>query len=151
MTPIGGHVKLVWSGQAMNREWHLESSPWYNLFKQEIYLGELEEEAAVRLIRDPVRGVFTYDDAAIQRVAALTDRKPYSIQRLCSICVRRLLRENRFRATVDDIDAAWRELQAEDARRAGEGTADLAYETHRPAWTVAEEETEYRTGKEDEP
>lgn len=151
MTPVGGHVKLVWSGQTMNREWHLESSPWYNLFKQEIHLGGLEEEAAVRLIREPVKGVFTYEDEAIQRILELTDRKPYPIQRLCSLCVRRLLAENRFRITTDDVEAAWQEVQAEDARRAAEGAVSSSYEVRRPALTVAEERTEYHTGKEDEP
>jgi len=153
MTPVGGHVKLVWSGQTMNREWHLESSPWYNLFKQEIHLGGLEEQAAVRLIQEPVKGVFTYEDEAIRRILELTDRKPYPIQRLCSLCVRRLLAENRFRITADDVEAAWQEVQAEDARRAAEGAVSPSYEVRRPALTVAEERTEYHIGKdkEDEP
>ncbi len=77
MTPVGRHVKLAWSGQTMNREWRLESSPWYNLFKREIHLSGLEEEAAVRLIREPVKRVFTYDDEAVQRILELTGYKPY--------------------------------------------------------------------------
>ena len=39
--------------------------------------------------------------------------------------------------TANDVEAAWEELQAEDARRAAEGTTDGGME--------------YRTGKEDEP
>ena len=151
MTPVGRHVKLVWSGQTMNREWHLESSPWYNLFKREIHLGGMEEESAARLIREPVKGVFTYDDEAVQRILELTSNKPYPIQRLCSFCVRRTLRENRFRITIDDVSAAWQELQAEDTRRAAEGATKPAYEAPRPAWAVAEEGTEYHTDEENEP
>jgi len=154
MTPTGGHVKLVWSGQRMNREWHLESSPWYNLFKREIHLGGLEEEAAVRLIREPVRGVFTYEDEAIRGILELTGRKPYPIQRLCSLCVRRLLAENRFCITADDVEAAWKELHAEDARRAAEGATDQTYEVTHPAWSVAEGGAEYQVsenGEENEP
>jgi len=147
MTPVGSHVKLVWSGQMMSREWHLESSPWYNLFKREIHLGGLEEEAAVRLIREPVRGVFTYEDETVQRILELADCKPYTIQRICSFCVRRLLAEGRYCVTTDDVEAAWGELQAEDARRAAEEAAGLTYEAGRPAWGVAEEGAEYRANE----
>jgi hypothetical protein len=152
MMPVGRRVKLVWSGQAMNREWHLGSSPWYNLFKRDIPLGGLEEEAAVRLIREPVRGDLTYEDEAVRRILELTGHKPYPIQRLCSFCVRRLLAEkNRFRVKVDDVEAAWQDMQAEDARRTAEGATDLTYQPSRPAWAIAEKGTEYHTGKEDEP
>jgi ligand-binding sensor domain-containing protein len=150
MTPVGKHVELVWSGQAMNREWHLESSPWYNLFKQELRLGGLAEEAATRLIQKPVRRVFTYEDEAVRCILELTDQEPYPIQRLCSFCVRRLLREKRFRISADDVKAAWQDMQAEDARRAAEGATDLNYRPGRPAWAVAEKGTKYHTGKEDE-
>jgi len=136
MTPVGGHVKLVWSGQAINREWHLESSPWYNLFKQEIHLGGLEEEAAVRLIREPARGVFTYEDEAVRRILEHAERKPYFIQRLCSLCVRRLLAENRFQITADDVEVVWRELQAEDARRAAVFEAFLQQQLGKPRQTA---------------
>ncbi len=148
MTPVGNHVKLVWSGQAMNREWHLESSPWYNLFKQEIHLGGLEEDAAVRLIRQPVKGVFTYEDEAVRRILELAGYKPYPIQRLCSFCVRRLLAQNRSRITVADVEAARQELQAEDMRRAAEGATDTTIQPARPVLTVAEERAEYHTDRE---
>ena len=50
MTPTGGSIKLVWSGQSLSREWHLSTSPWYNLFKNELHLGGLEDADAIRLI-----------------------------------------------------------------------------------------------------
>jgi len=49
------------------------------------------------------------------------------------------------------VEAAWRELQAEDVCRAAEGAVSPVYEVRRPAWTVAEERAEYRTDKEDKP
>ena len=151
MMPVGRRVKLVWSGQAMNREWHLESSPWYNLFKQEIHLGGLEEEAAARLIREPVGGIFTYEDEAVRHILELTGREPYPIQRLCSFCVRRLSgKKNHFRVTADDVEAAWQDMQAEDVRRTAEGATDLTYQSSRPAWAIAEKGTKYHTGKEGE-
>ncbi len=59
------------------------------------------------------------------------DRKHYIPGRSHPFCVRLLLRENRFQVTADDVDTAWRELQAEDARRAAEGATDLTYEEER--------------------
>lgn len=144
MTPLGRQVKLVWSGQTMNREWHLETSPWFNLFKHEINLVGLEEEAAVRLIRQPVKGVFTYDDEAVTRILHYSDRRPYTIQRLCSLCVRQLLAEDRFRVTVEDVETAYRAMQDEDARRAAEEAAPQAiYAPQAPAQSLAEDQGEY--------
>jgi len=57
MTPVGQQVRLVWSGQHLDRTWKLNTSPWYNLFKEPVYLAGLSEEAATRLIREPVQGL----------------------------------------------------------------------------------------------
>jgi len=144
MTPLGRQVKLVWSGQTMNREWHLETSPWFNLFKHEINLVGLEEEAAVHLIRQPVRGVFTYDDEAVARILHHSDHKPYTIQRLCSFCIRQLLAENRFQVTVEDVETAYQAMQDEDARRAAEGVApQTVYAPQAPVQSLAEGQGEY--------
>jgi hypothetical protein len=145
MTPLGRQVKLVWSGQTMNREWHLETSPWFNLFKHEINLVGLEEEAAVRLILQPVKGVFTYDDEAVIRILHYSNRRPYTIQRLCSFCIRQLLAKDRFRVTVEDVETAYRAMQAEDARRAAEGVAPQAvYAPQAPVQSLAEDQDEYK-------
>jgi hypothetical protein len=145
MTPLGRQVKLVWSGQTMNREWHLETSPWFNLFKHEIHLIGLEEKAAVHLIRQPVKGVFTYNDEAVTRILHYSDRRPYTIQRLCSFCVRQLLAENRFRVTVEDVETAYRAMQDEDARRAAQEAASQAiYASHAPVQSLAEDQDEYK-------
>jgi len=149
MTPLGRQVKLVWSGQTMNREWHLETSPWFNLFKHDIDLAGLEEEAAVRLIRQPVKGVFTYDDEAVSRILHHSDRQPYIIQRLCSFCVRQLLAEDRFRVAAEDVETAYRAMQDEDARRAAEEMAPQAiYAPPAPVQPLAEDRGEYEA---DEP
>jgi hypothetical protein len=145
MTPLGRQVKLVWSGQTMNREWHLETSPWFNLFKHEIHLAGLEEEAAVRLIRQPVKGVFTYDDEAVARILHYSDRQPYTIQRLCSFCIRQLLAKDRFRVTVEDVETAYQAMQDEDARRAAEEVAPRAvYAPQAPVQSLAEDQSEYK-------
>jgi len=144
MTPLGGQVKLVWSGQTMNREWRLESSPWFNLFKHELHLAGLDEEAAVRLIRQPVKGVFAYDDEAVTRILDYSDRRPYTIQRLCSLCVRQLLAKGRFRVTVEDAETAYRALQAEDARHAAEEVASqVPYAPRVAAQSLADNRGEY--------
>jgi hypothetical protein len=146
MTPLGRQVKLVWSGQTMNREWHLETSPWFNLFKHEIHLVGLEEEAAERLIRQPVKGVFTYDDEAVARILHYSDCRPYTIQRLCSLCVRQLLAEDRFQVTVEDVETAYQAMQDEDVRRAAEETArQVTYAPPSPVQSLAEDQGEYKT------
>jgi ligand-binding sensor domain-containing protein len=145
MTPLGRQVKLVWSGQTMNREWRLETSPWFNLFKHEIHLAGLEEEAAVHLIRQPVKGVFTYDDEAVARILHYSNRQPYTIQRLCSFCIRQLLAEDRLRVTVEDVETAYQAMQAEDARRAAEEVAPQAvYAPQAPVQSLAEGQDEYK-------
>jgi hypothetical protein len=145
MTPLGRQVKLVWSGQTMNREWYLETSPWFNLFKHEINLAGLEEEAAVRLIRQPVKGVFTYDDKAVTRILHYSDRQPYTIQRLCSFCIRQLLADDRFQVTVEDVETAYQAMQDEDARRASEEVAPQAvYAPQASVQSLAEDQGEYK-------
>jgi histone H3/H4 len=114
-------ILLVWSGQALNRDWHLETSPWYNVFKREIHLGafsEGEEAEVMRLIQEPVRGLLDYDDEAVTQILAYTGCKPEAIQRLCSKAVRQALNAGRRRIIVEDVHHAHQLLAEEDATRA---------------------------------
>jgi hypothetical protein len=140
----GKRINLVWSGQHLDRQWRLDTSPWYNLFSDEIRLGGIEQAAAVRLIRQPVKGVFEYDDAAVERILKYSDSKPYQIQRLCSACVRRLLQVRRDRVTVGDVDAAYQALTMEDKRLSSESSAPISYQISSPAHQVAEKKADYK-------
>jgi hypothetical protein len=114
------------------------------LFKREIHLGGIERDAAVRLIRQPVKGVYEYDDAAVERILKYSDSKPYQIQRLCSASVRRLLEIRRDRVTVGDVDAAYQALTMEDKRLSSESSAPISYQISSPAHQVAEKKADYK-------
>jgi DNA polymerase III delta prime subunit len=139
----GERISLVWSGQTMNREWKLDTSPWYNLFKREIHLAGIDQAAAERLIRQPVKGVYEYDDDAVERIFHYSDVEPYRIQRLCSACVRRLLEAGRDRVTVEDVEAAYQALVAEDGRPSSESSAPVSYQVSSPASQAAEKKADY--------
>jgi hypothetical protein len=144
MTPTGQHVLLVWSGQAIERTWRSWGSPWYNLFKHEIQLGGLEEAEARRLIVEPVKGLFEYDEEAIAGILSYSQGVPYQIQRLCSACVRRLLDEERDRITVADVDVVHQQLVASDrAQATQDGAAPLTYEVKTKSQPIAEENSDY--------
>jgi ligand-binding sensor domain-containing protein/DNA polymerase III delta prime subunit len=139
----GERISLVWSGQTMNREWKLDTSPWYNLFKREIHLAGIDQAAADRLIRQPVKGVYEYDDDAVERIFQYSDYEPYRIQRLCSACVRRLLDAGRDRVTVEDVEAAYQALVAKDGRPSSESSAPVSYQVSSPASQAAEKKADY--------
>jgi hypothetical protein len=104
---INQHVRLVWSGVGIDRTWHSETSPWFNLFKTEFHMGSLEPEEARRLILEPVAGVYNYEDEAVAKIFALTECKPYLIQRLCGNCIDYLQEQStkRDHITRQDIEA----------------------------------------------
>ena len=151
MTSAGRHVKLVWSGQAIDREWHLDTSPWYNLFKDEIRLMAFtDEQEARRLVTQPVEGRYKYKKDAVDLILRYSELRPYDIQRLCSACVSRILAEKRPRSiTVEDVEAAHQEMIAEDERKATEEQA-TGYRLTPAGQPVAESSTEYSVDEEGE-
>jgi hypothetical protein len=151
MTPTGQHVLLVWSGQAIARTWRSWGSPWYNLFKHEIRLGGLDEAAARRLIVEPVKGLFQYDEEAIVRILDYSQRVPYQVQRLCSACIRRLLAEERYQVSAADVDAAYHHLDIGDRAQADQDdAAPLTYQVETTSQSIAEEQPGYDPGDPEE-
>lgn len=135
-------VLLVWSGRAINRDWRLDTSPWYNLFKHEIRLDafpEEEEDEIRRLIREPVRGLLDYDDEAVAQILSYSGRKPHAIQRLCSAAIRQALAAERTRVTMEDVQQAHRLLTEEDAARAAEEGEPAVYAVRSPIEQLAED------------
>ncbi|MGD2249440.1 MAG: ATP-binding protein [Candidatus Methanofastidiosia archaeon] len=53
----------------------------------QIKLGSLNRVAAMKLIKEPVRGYIEYDDSAMERILRLTNCHPYLIQLCCSVLV----------------------------------------------------------------
>ena len=76
------HLRLVWSGLGITPIKD-DTSPWYNLFAPPIHLAPLDRETAVRLITEPVKGIYQYDEAAIALILEQSGGRPYEVQSLC--------------------------------------------------------------------
>jgi beta-N-acetylhexosaminidase len=121
MTRAGRYMRMVWSGLSIDREWKLDTSPWYNLFAIEIRLAPFTREEAVRLIQEPVKGIYRYDKDAIELILQYSERKPFRIQQICLATINRVLAHKRRRVTgpvqvtKEDVERAYRGLAAEEA------------------------------------
>jgi hypothetical protein len=141
MKRFARQVGVVASGVNVFREWSREESPFRNLFV-EIHLGTMEEEAARRLITEPVKGIYGYDDEAVDLILRYSEHKPWRIQRLCLEVVNRLLAERRTRATRQDVEEVYRRMLSEET----EGTVPQGEYAALAAASLpaAEEKEEYR-------
>jgi hypothetical protein len=104
MKNFAENLVAVVSGVEIRKQWDKQGSPWYNFF-EEIEVTPIGREDVVDLITRPIGGVFTIDEAAIDRIIELSDRKPYHVQRLCIALVNRMYEEGRRQITTADIDA----------------------------------------------
>jgi len=92
------------SGVGIRRSWKSEGSPWYNFF-DEFELSGLSRHEAEELIRNPVQGVFRFDDEAVERILNASDLKPYIIQKFCIHSVNHMIEDGRSTVTLADIVA----------------------------------------------
>jgi hypothetical protein len=104
MKTFAESLVAVMSGTHIEKQWASEGSPWYNFF-EEMEVGKLTRDDAIRLIRTPVHGIFTYDQAAVERILEVSGCEPYVIQRLCVHAINRIIESKRRRVRVEDIDA----------------------------------------------
>ena len=115
MSSIAQHVKVVLAGTYISKEWHLQSSPWYNLFSREIMLPLLSEEEVEKLIRRPVQGIYDYDQEATDRIITYSDLKPFEAQKLCLHAVKEMLERKKRCVTASEVEAALRSTLEERA------------------------------------
>jgi Cdc6-like AAA superfamily ATPase len=108
MSSLAQHIKMVIAGTYISKEWHLQSSPWYNLFSREIMVPPFDEDEVKRLIQRPVEGIYRYDQDAIDQIIAYSDRKPFEAQQLCLHAVRETLAQNRRHVTTSEVEVALR-------------------------------------------
>jgi tetratricopeptide (TPR) repeat protein len=104
MKSFAENLVAVVSGVEIRKQWDKEGSPWYNFF-EEIEVTPIGREDVVELITRPVGGVFKIDQAVIDRIIELTDRKPYHVQRLCIALVNRMYEQGKRQITTADVDA----------------------------------------------
>jgi Cdc6-like AAA superfamily ATPase len=106
MSSLAQHIKMVIAGTYISKEWHLQSSPWYNLFSREIMVPPFDEGELKRLIQRPVEGVYRYDQDAIEQIIAYSDRKPFEAQQLCLHAVRETLAQKKRHVTTSEVEVA---------------------------------------------
>jgi hypothetical protein len=105
MRTFARNLGAVVAGTQISKEWDRVESPWYNMFN-EIELGPLEREAAMRLILEPVRGVYSYDPEAVDYIIDHSDGRPYYVQQHCLEAINIMLGAGRTRVTLLDAEQA---------------------------------------------
>jgi tetratricopeptide (TPR) repeat protein len=105
MKTFAEHLVAVMCGVGIRRVWNSEGSPWYNFF-DEIELTPFSREEAEALIRNPLKGVFRYEPAAVEAILEASGLKPYAIQKLCIHAVNHMLERGRSRVTLADVAVA---------------------------------------------
>ncbi|MFQ5627662.1 MAG: ATP-binding protein [bacterium] len=114
MKTYSENLVAVMSGIGISKRWESEGSPWYNFF-EEIKIDGIDEQAAKQLIREPVQGIFSYEEDAVTRIIKLSENIPYRIQKICVHVINRIIAEKRRRATIDDVEAVRLELIANES------------------------------------
>ena len=114
MTPVGQHLRMVWSGTNIDREWKRKTSPWYNLFSREIHLAPFDRKDAIELIKTPVKNIYQYEDEAVEKIIAHSGGHPFEIQRLCGRTINKILAEKRTKVTCEDVNRAFEEIRQEN-------------------------------------
>lgn len=85
---------------------------WSVLFNIALYrhVGFLDDEAATRLIRDPVSPNIIYDDLAVDKILRVTAGHPYFLQLVCYTLVNRANAQKTGYITISDVNAALEEM-----------------------------------------
>ncbi len=114
MKTFSEHLVAVMSGVGVRRVWKSEGSPWYNFF-DEVELQALAREEAEALVRQPVEGVFRYENEAVEAILRESQLKPYVIQKFCVHAINRMIEEGRTTVSLEDVEAV-RELVRREGR-----------------------------------
>ena len=104
MKSFAENLVAVVSGVEIRKQWDKEGSPWYNFF-EEIEVTPIGRDDVVQLITRPIGGVFKIDQAVVDRIIELTDRKPYHVQRFCIALVNRMYEQGKRQISIADVDA----------------------------------------------
>jgi hypothetical protein len=100
--------KVILSGRKIYKDAQRDTvSPWWNVF-QEIEVEPLKPSEAKKLIVDPVKGLFQFDDDAIEHIIARSQGMPLVIQTICTNVLHYKYHAEKFttRITTEDLDAS---------------------------------------------
>lgn len=115
MKDYAEHLTCVMAGIHLKKEWDSSGSPWYNFFEQ-IPVTAFDKEHARALVLDPVKGIFQYQPEAVELIIEDTSYHPYLIQKVCVSLIDTMLREGRYKITVQHARTALDNLDAEIQR-----------------------------------
>lgn len=90
----------------------MSSDYWSVLFNIALYrkIDFLSDQAATRLITEPVAPHLVYDDLAIDKILRVTAGHPYFLQLVCYTLVKRANQERTGYVTISDVNAALDEM-----------------------------------------
>jgi hypothetical protein len=112
-------VRTVMSGKklpAVDRPGDL-LSPWDNFLNRKIQVGPLTYSAARKLVVEPAKRLFRFEEAAVEQIVAVSESKPMEIQRLCAHVLLYKYQSGhlRRRITKADVDDARDNVKASTA------------------------------------
>ncbi len=120
MKRFAENLAAVVAGVGIRKEWEKEASPWYNFF-EEVEVRAIPPEEALRLVVEPVGEMFRFEAGAAERIVALSDGKPFLIQRRCLTLVGRLHEAGRRTITVEDVEDVEAQSAASSDASRGQG------------------------------
>jgi len=106
----GQGLSFIFAGTHRLEE--IGSDYWSVLFNSALYrhVGFLSDEAARRLIRDPVSPNLIYDDLALDKILRVTAGHPYFLQLVCYTLVNQANNARQGYVTISDVNAALEEM-----------------------------------------
>ncbi|PIE03113.1 MAG: hypothetical protein CSA81_04190 [Acidobacteria bacterium] len=108
MKTFSDHLSSIMAGIHLKKHWESSGSPWYNFF-EEIPMTYIQEKAARDLITVPVKGVFTFEEPAIDLIIQESGCQPFLIQKICVSLInqqleRKSLKRKRFKISFKDVE-----------------------------------------------
>ncbi len=109
MKSFAENLVAVMSGTHIRKKWESEGSPWYNFF-EEIEIPPLRKEDAIALIKNPVKGIFSYDDLAIEKIIQYSQCYPYIIQKFCIYAINLIIEAKQRKVTSEDVEVVRKQV-----------------------------------------
>ncbi len=105
MEHFAQNLGAVVAGVRVSKEWDRVESPWFNLFN-EVELMPFSREEARLLLREPVRGIYSWREDALTFVIDHAEGRPHRLQQYALEAVNHMIAAKRTEITLKDVQAA---------------------------------------------
>lgn len=105
MEHFSQNLGAVVAGVRVSKEWDRVESPWFNLFN-EIELEPFSPSEARTLLKEPVRGIYTWREDALNFVIDHAGGRPHRLQQYGLEAVNHMIAARRTEITLQDVQAA---------------------------------------------